>query len=88
MKITHTVTTEALDEAANMPVLDLTGLDTPVIIESLELLKKDKVPLTQKRILNLSASSRTLCQRKNWIDASVHSLQTTLAKLHTLLKRL
>ena len=42
MKITHTVTTEALDEAANMPVLDLTGLDTPVIIESLELLKKDK----------------------------------------------
>ena len=42
MKTTHTVTTEELDKAANTPVLDLTGLDTPVIIESLELLKKDK----------------------------------------------
>ena len=42
MKTTHTVTTEALDEAANKPVLDLTGLDTSVIIKSIELLKKDR----------------------------------------------
>ncbi|MFP6643377.1 MAG: mandelate racemase/muconate lactonizing enzyme family protein [Candidatus Latescibacterota bacterium] len=41
MKTTHTVSTEALDEAASRPVLDLTGLDTPVTVESIELLKKD-----------------------------------------------
>ena len=40
MKTTHTVTTEALDAAADQPVLDLTGLDTPVTIESIELLRK------------------------------------------------
>ena len=39
MKTTHTVTAEKLDTAAAKPVLDITGLDTPVIIESLELLK-------------------------------------------------
>jgi L-alanine-DL-glutamate epimerase-like enolase superfamily enzyme len=42
MKTTHTVTPEALDEAAAKPVLDVSGLDTPVIIESLELLRKGK----------------------------------------------
>ena len=42
MKTTHTVSTEALDKAASRPVLELTGLDTPVIIESIELLKKDR----------------------------------------------
>jgi len=42
MKTTHTVTTEALDKAADQPVLDLTGLDTAVTIESIELLKKDR----------------------------------------------
>ena len=42
MKTTHTVTPESLDEAATRTVLDVTGLDSPVIIESLELLKNGK----------------------------------------------
>ncbi len=42
MKTTHTVTTEALDAAANRPVLERSLLNTPVIIKSLELLQKDK----------------------------------------------
>jgi L-alanine-DL-glutamate epimerase-like enolase superfamily enzyme len=41
MKTNHTVTTEALDAAADRPVLERSLLDAPVIIESLELLQKD-----------------------------------------------
>ena len=33
---------EALDQAADAPVLRLDGLDTPVVIESIQLLKKDR----------------------------------------------
>ena len=43
MKTTHTVTTEELDAAASCPVLERSLLDTPVIIDSLELLQKDNV---------------------------------------------
>jgi L-alanine-DL-glutamate epimerase-like enolase superfamily enzyme len=40
MKTTHTVTTEALDATTAKPVLDISGFDSPIIIESLELLRK------------------------------------------------